>query len=84
MFPTQSLITYLIHAKSILHNAEGGCLSACPTGDRLESQRYVTTLEKGITIIKCCALMCLDLTVERISESASSSSLDIEIGACNQ
>ena len=48
--------------------------SACPTGDPLESQLCLTTLEKGITII---FLLCLELTFERISESASSSSLRI-------
>ena len=62
------------HSKSMLHNAEDGCLSACPTGGSLESQLCVTTFEKGITII---FMLCLVLASERASESASSSSLGI-------
>ena len=60
----------------MLHNAEDGCLSACPTGGSLESQLCVTTLEKGITIL---FMLCLNLTSERASEFASSSSLGIAI-----
>ena len=62
------------HFKSILHHAGNGYLSASPTGDPIANQHYVTTLEKGITII---FPLCLNLTLKRISASVFSSSLGI-------
>ena len=47
----QGMKYWFSHAKLLLYHAEGGCLLACPAGDLLESQRYITTFEKGITII---------------------------------
>jgi hypothetical protein len=58
----------------MLHNTEEGYLSPGPTGGSLESQLYVTTFEKGITLL---FMSRLNLTSERASESASSGSLGI-------
>ena len=39
-----------------INNAGDDPLSPCPTGAKLEKQCSVAALDKGITIIKCCAL----------------------------
>ena len=47
------------YAKSNFYNDVDRCHFYCPTGQKLEKQRFVVTIKKGITIISCYALLWL-------------------------